>query len=116
MHHPAVSDAQIMGPNKTDAIRRKNGQQSSRTQGDPVKWSAIDPYRDQTPDDEWTISTISRRFKHGQAVTVGEPHCHVTCRHDRFPEAPAVTAEYDNHVFPVVAALEAWFEDEKTKR
>lgn len=55
---------------------------------------------------------MSSKAPTGQAVTLGEPHWYVTCRRNRFSEAPAVTAEYDNHVFPDVAALEARFAEE----
>lgn len=117
-----------MDPDETDATPGKNGQQPPQTRGDVVEWSAIESYRDQTPpgyDNEWTIS---RRFKHGQhaddvvksptgrSVTLGEPHWYVTCRRDRFPDLRSVTAEYEHHVFPDIAALEAWFGNEDTEQ
>lgn len=125
MDTPAVGEAQTMEPNNDDATPGKGDQQPSRTRGDPVEWSAIEPYRDQTPpgyDDEWTISTISRRFKHGQhagdviespngeAISLDEPHWYVTVRRDRYPNTRGVTADHEHHAFPDVAALEAWFE------
>ncbi len=120
-----------MERNNNDATLGNDGQQPPQTNGDSVQWSDIRLYQGRSPpgySDEWTISTISWRFAHGERsdvivesptgenVTLGEPHWYVTLRCDRFPETAAVTAEFDSHVFGDIAALEAWFEDENMSR
>lgn len=124
---PAVDDAQIMDSNEIDATPRANGQQPSSEQGDSGEWTAIDSYRDWTPpghDDEWIISSISRRFAHGEPaadvvesptgepVTRGDPHWYVTIKRDRFAPPRTVTTEYEHCVFPDTTELAAWFEEE----
>ncbi len=109
-----------MAPDETDTSPEENGHQ--RSGGDRVDWSDIDPYRGRIPpghDSEWTIASISRRFKHGQhagdavdsptgePVRLGDPHWYVTIRRDQFPDTRGVTSQYNHYVFPDTDALAA---------
>jgi hypothetical protein len=116
-----------MDSNETDVTPSEDGHNPPSKQGDSIDWAAVTPYRRRTPpgyDDDWTLSSISRRFAHGtraettiesptgETVTLSEPHWDVTIKRDQFPQVKSPTAEYEHYVFPDASALVAWFGDD----